>query len=84
MPPNPYRPANELSEQRWEFIWWGFGKRKRRQPGFEADAPVHRSWRFGPVEIRIYLEARKQPGHHADGPSDRPMRRIDGPDDMNR
>ena len=80
MPPSPYRPANELSEQRWEFIYWGFGKNARRQRGFQATAPVQRSWRLGPFEIRIYAEAPKPQNDHVDqGPP--PIRRIRGPDD---
>lgn len=80
MPPSPYRPANDVTEQRWEFIWWGFGKNARRQQGFEADAPVHRSWRLGPFEIRIYLEARKAQDQYS---NERPIRQIRGPHDMN-
>ncbi|MDG2306702.1 MAG: hypothetical protein P8R42_19030 [Candidatus Binatia bacterium] len=77
MPRSPYRPADAVSEQRWEFIWWGFGKAARRQRGFEADAPVHKSWRLGPAEIRIYLEARKPKAYEE---SDRPARRLRGPE----
>lgn len=78
MPRSPYRPANDLTEQRWEFIWWGFGKSARRQRGFEANAPVHRSWRFGPFEIRIYLESAKADEQYS---NERPIRQIRGPDE---
>ncbi len=82
MPRSPYRPAADVDQQRWEFIWWGFGKRARRQRGFQANAPVHKSWRLGPCEIRIYLEAPKPRGDFDDA-RERPIRRIDGPNDMN-
>ncbi len=78
-----YRPADNVTEQRWEFIWWGFTKRSRSQRGFEADAPVHRSWRLGPAEIRIYLEAPKPPNHDSHS-SEAPTRRLRSPEDMNR
>lgn len=78
MPKSPYRPADAVQEQRWEFIFWGFGKRARRQRGFEADAPVLRCWRLGPFEIRIYEEARKRDDGF-ESTDDRPIRRLPGP-----
>ena len=88
MPQSPYRPADDATEQRWEFIWWGFGKKARREREMSVDGPVHRRWRLGPCEIRIYLEARKPQHRYPGGPGERPLRQIRGPeepdpDDMN-
>ena len=79
MSPPSYRPANDLDEQRWEFIWWGFGKKARLQRGFEANAPVHRTFRFGPLEIRLYLERKRPSDEEAGRGSRRPVRQIRGP-----
>jgi len=79
VPKTPYRPADDAAERRWEFIWWGFGKNARRQRGFEADAPVSRCWRFGPFEIRIYVEARKQKEGFEDDKPPPTIRRLPGP-----
>lgn len=81
MPPSPYRPADDVDQQRWEFIYWGFGKRARTQRAFQPDAPVRRSWRLGPFEIRIYADARRPQGDYED--EGRPIRQISGPHDMN-
>ncbi len=76
-----HRPADALHERKWEFIWWGFGKRARAQRGFEVTAPIARRWRLGPVEIRIYEDVRKRPHHdgYSDGPEENPIRRLPGP-----
>ncbi len=81
MSQSPYRPADDATEQRWEFIWWGFGDKARHEREMSVDGPIHRRWRLGPCEIRIYLEARKPPRRHPGGDEERPLRQIRGPGD---
>ena len=80
MTKEPGPTSQQQRGNRWEFLWWGFGKGADREPGFEPSARLLRRWRLGPIEIRVYQEPRSpsnEPMHGED--KEPPQRRLPGP-----